>query len=166
MPATSPVSVDEYRHALKRLLVRWKAQAAKGIEVRTEHNSVITLVYPWVAQVHRFGRAYLVMEKAGFAHESHAMVRSALEYAVLAHWVAITGDAGVASRYERDHDALTLLLDEAKGRPGDVVPSAWDLELLEELVDMRAPGKADDDEQKVVQQVNQVCQRLGLGSTL
>lgn len=162
--ADHPVSVEDYREALRRLLVAWRMHTASGIEVPVERVGVLSLVYPWVAQVHRFGRAFLQMEKHGYSHEAHVIVRSSLEHALMAHWVAVTGDAGVASRYAEDDRLLKLLLDEAKGRPRDVTTSTWDLDLMQELVDSRKPVGAD--EEKVVQKIAQICERIGVRNTL
>jgi hypothetical protein len=159
-----PVAVEDYREALRRLLIGWNMHTAKGIEIAVEHRGVITLVYPWVAQVHRFGDAFLGLEKRGHSHEAHVIVRSALEHAMMAHWVAVTGDAGVASRYAEDDRLLEQLLKEAKGRPRDVTTNTWDMDLLQQLVDTNKPVGANDE--KVVQKINQICQRLGVLNTI
>lgn len=77
--ADSAVPAEDYRHALRRLLIGWRMHTANGVELPAERVPVLTLVYPWVTQVHRFGQAFLQLEKHGYAHESHAIVRSALE---------------------------------------------------------------------------------------
>lgn len=158
------VAVEDYREALRRLLVGWRMHTADGVEVRVERVAVLSLVYPWVAQVHRFGMAFLQMEKHGYSHEAHVLVRSALEHALMAHWVSVTGDAGVASRYAEDDRLLHTLLDEARGRTRDVATSTWDLDLLQELVESRGPVGAD--EEKVVQKIDQICESIEVRNTL
>jgi len=121
--ADQPVTTEEYRDALRRLLFAWKRQTASGVEVRSDRVRVLALVYSWVAQVHRFGHGFILLEKRGFSHEAHPLVRSALEHTLMAHWVSITGDPTVTSWYAEDHRLLESLLDEAKGRPRDVASS-------------------------------------------
>ncbi|SDD75399.1 DUF5677 domain-containing protein [Nocardioides lianchengensis] len=160
----SHVPVEAYRAALQKLLVGWRMQASKGVNVPAEKVRVALLICPWVAQVHRFGQAYLRLEKNDLGHEGIPLVRSALEHALLAHWVAVTGDPGVVSRYAEDGRLLNAMLNEAKGRPRDVTASTWNLALLEELIADRQVEVVDD--QKVLQKLDQICERLGLRNTV
>jgi hypothetical protein len=162
--ADNPVTVEEYRLALQRLLVGWKIHSVQGVEIPRGREGVLRLVYPWVAQTHRFGAAALRLDKQGFGHESHVLVRSALEHALMAHWVSIAGDGAVTARYAEDHRLLERMLLEAQGRPRDVGTSTWDLNLLAEIVDAREPAGAN--ESKVLRKIDQICERLGLGNTI
>lgn len=163
------IGVNDYREALRRLLIGWRTHATNGLDIKQDRIRVVTLVYPWVAQTHRFGRAYVHLEKQGYAHEGHGLVRSALEYALLSHWVAVTGDAGVVSRYAEDHRQLRALRDEAtRQNPRDVRANPWNLDLLEELVEEREkdqqPVGADED--RVARKIDQICDRLGIKNTV
>jgi len=162
--ADSAVPAEDYRYALRQLLIGWRMHTANGVELPAERVPVLTLVYPWVAQVHRFGRAFLQLEKHGYAHESHALVRSALEHTLMSHWVSITGDSGVVSRYAEDDRLLGVMLHEARGRPQDVTASTWNLDLLQELIDSREPVGVNDE--KVVQKVEQICDQIGVKNSL
>jgi hypothetical protein len=159
-----PVPLEDYRVALQKLLLGWKMHTNKGVEVAREDIGVLSLVYPWVAQAHRYGAAAIRLDKQGYGHECHVLVRSALEHALMGHWVRVTGDDGVDAWYAEDHRKLKAMLTEAQGRPHDVDVSTWDLDLLAELVEVRKPAGAN--ETKVLQKIDQVCTRLGLGATI
>jgi len=121
-------------------------------------------VYPWVAQTTRFGRAFLILEKNDLAHEGHVLTRSALEHALMAHWVAITGDAGVAARYSEDDRLAQALVKDAKGSARDVAPSPWDRDLLQQLVSSQTPVGVN--EEKVAHKISEICNAIGVGNSL
>ena len=81
------VAIEPYRFCLRKLLFAWK-QWEGNIDLPPDKVAVAHLVIPWAAQVHRFGRAFLQIEKVELEHEAHPLVRSALEYAVVGHWAA------------------------------------------------------------------------------
>ncbi len=82
----------------------------------------------------------------------------------MSHWVSITGDSGVVSRYAEDDRLLKVMLNEARGRPQDVMASTWNLDLLQELIDSREPVGVNDE--KVVQKVEQICDQIGVKNSL
>ncbi len=63
--ADPAVPAEDYRDALRQLLIGWRMHTANGVQLPAERVPVQILVYPWVAQVHRFGRAILQLEKHG-----------------------------------------------------------------------------------------------------
>jgi hypothetical protein len=159
-----PPPPDAFRDVLRDLLARWSTDTAVGVEVKREQVGVLTLVYPWVAHTHRLGEAFMLLEEGGYSHEGQALVRSALEHSLLAHWVAVTGDAGVATRYAEDDRLLKAMVREGKGSGRDVQQTRWDVDLLQQLIDSREPVGAD--EKKVAHKIEEVCAALGLTNTV
>lgn len=162
--ADPPPPPEAFRVVLRDLLTRWGTDTAGGVEVKRERVGVLTLVYPWVAHTHRLGAAFLLLEEGDYSHEGQALVRSALEHSLLAHWVAVTGDAGVAARYAEDDRLLKAMLREVRGSRRDAQPTRWDVDLLQELVDSQEPVGAN--EEKVAHKVEEVCTALGLTNTV
>lgn len=89
-----------------------------------------------VERVRRAAKAYLLLEKNGFAAEGRVIVRSALEHAVTAQWAYLTVggiDRLEVSLLSKRHEYAST------SRPGDV---DWD-ELLDDL-EQRIPRHQDD----------------------
>lgn len=61
-----PVTAEDYRDALRKLIAGWKLLPERHpINVQAENRRTALLVAGWVAQVHRYGRAFLQLEKVG-----------------------------------------------------------------------------------------------------
>jgi hypothetical protein len=67
-------ALETYRRALRKLLLGWKSGTA-NFEVPGEMEATAHMVIPWAVQVHRFGQAFLRLEKDGLEHEAHPTVR-------------------------------------------------------------------------------------------
>ena len=159
-----PVPIEAFRFALQKLIIGWKMAEPKPISIDSKHVHAVKLVYPWVAQCHRFGKAFMRLEKDGLAHEGHPIVRSALEYALMAHWVAITGDSAVVARYAEDQRLLRAMVKDVEGSSRDFAQSTWNLELLRAFVDAGGPARVS--EERFNAQVASVCESLGMTNTL
>src|SRR6266540_373873 len=112
--------MEHYRFCLRKLLISWKEWEG-SVSVLPEHVAVAHMVIPWAAQVHRFGKAFIQIEKVGLEHEGHVLVRSALEYAVVGHWAAYVGHNAVVARYGADQRKLKALVNDMQQLPNDVV---------------------------------------------
>lgn len=161
---SEPASNEDYRHALRRLLAGWNLLMKLAINVPSEQRRTAMLVMGWVAQVHRFGRAFLQLEKVGLEHEAHPLVRSALEHTVMAHFVALTGDDAVTTRYALDQGQVAKFVARSQGSPHDVVPTPWVSENVSQVVDGSPPAPVD--ELKFMNNFADICERLGLSSSL
>jgi hypothetical protein len=159
-----PVPVDAYRHALRQLLLGWRIAERKAVSVDGKDIDTVKLIYPWVTQTHRFGKAFLSLETVGLEHEAHPIVRAALEYTLMAHWVALTGDSAVVARYAEDQRQLRAMVKDVAGSRRDVAPSTWNLEILRGWV--AAGGQAGVDEDKFNASVGNVCDSLGVKNSL
>jgi hypothetical protein len=122
------------------------------------------MVIPWTAQVHRYGHAFLELEKRGLEHEAHPLVRSALEYAVVGHWAAQVGNNAVIARYGVDQRKLRALVDDLRGTRNDMVPTQWKAETFAEYID-DVPLLAVDEE-KVIENFSTICHDLGVHNNL
>ena len=71
---------------------------ADGISVLPEYAWDFRVLGGLIERVRRSARAYLLLEKGGYAAEGRALVRSALEHAVTAQWAYLT--AGGVDRLE------------------------------------------------------------------
>jgi hypothetical protein len=107
------VSKEIYRACMRQLLDTW--ENAAQYEVPADRYRSFLLTFAWAAQVHRFGRAFLKLEEIGLENECHPLLRAALEYAVVGHWVARTGDDAVIARYIDDQRQLKAMVNDAKG---------------------------------------------------
>lgn len=136
--------IERYRDCLRHLLLSWQSFAASTFEVERDRLAASQLAIPWAAQVHRFGRAFLHLEKQGFENEGHVLVRSALEYTVVGHWVAQTGDNAVIARYGEDQRQLRDMIRELRRTPAHMLPPLWNPERLEEYVDADPPSGVDE----------------------
>lgn len=65
---------------------------ADGIRVLDEYGWDFRVLGGLIERVRRAARAYLILEKQGFAAEGRALVRSALEHAVTMQWAYLTPD--------------------------------------------------------------------------
>jgi hypothetical protein len=156
-------AIDHYRFYLRKLLVSWK-QWEGNVDLPAGKTAVAHLVIPWTAQVHRFGKAFLQLEKIGMEHEGHVLVRSALEYAVVGHWAAHVGQSAVVARYGADQRKLRALVTDLKQTPSDVVPSQWKAEMFTEHIDDE-PVLAVD-EADFVNNFEALCRDIGVHNNL
>ncbi|MDQ1176690.1 hypothetical protein QE416_001426 [Microbacterium sp. SORGH_AS 421] len=65
---------------------------ADGIRVLDEHAWDFRVLGGLIERVRRAARAYLLLEKRGYAAEGRALVRSALEHAITAQWAFLVPD--------------------------------------------------------------------------
>jgi hypothetical protein len=156
-------ALEHHRFYLRKLLISWKAWEGT-VQVASEQKPTAHMVIPWTAQVHRFGRAFLQLEKIGMEHECHVLVRSALEYAVVGHWAAHVGHNAVVARYGLDQRKLQALVDDLRRTPNDVVPTQWKAEMFTEHID-DTPVLAVD-EADVLQNFETVCRDVGVHNNL
>jgi len=159
-------AIANSRDCLRHLLISWQTSVDRGgsYEVPAERHGSALLAIAWASQVHRFGRAFLQLEKVGLENECHPLVRSALEYAVVGHWVAKTGDNAVIARYSEDQRQLRAMVLDAKGSKHDVIPSPWDAESLAEFLDDEPIELVD--ESKFITNFAELCQNLGIRGTI
>lgn len=155
--------LEKYRIVLRKLLVGWTA-STQTFEVPSDRKAAAHMVIAWSAQVHRFGRAFLRLEKDGLEHEAHPLVRSAFEYAVVGHWAAHVGDNAVIARYGKDQDKLRALVTELKGSRDDIVPPQWRAEMFAAAIDDEAVS--DVDEREFIDKFERICREIGLPGTL
>jgi hypothetical protein len=155
--------IENYRLCLQKLLINWKTVSG-GYEIPAHLEGTARMVIPWAAQVHRFGRAYLQLEKVALEHEGHVLVRSALEYTVVAHWAAKVGHNAVVARYGQDQRLLRALANDLKQTGSDVVPSQWTAELFAEGID--ADPVPTVDEARLIGNFESVCRDVGVHNTL
>jgi hypothetical protein len=158
--------LEQHRSALQRLLLGWKAAGAApdGYDVPAVAESVAHMVIPWTAQTHRFGRAFLRLDRVGLEHEAHPLVRSALEYAVVGHWAAHVGHHAVTARYAEDQRRLRALVKDVEGSPDDVVPGQWKAEMFKDALDEQPVPQVD--ERKLIDNFEAICRDLGVHNTL
>jgi hypothetical protein len=164
-PALTDVErvIENYRLCLRKLLLNWKTVSG-GYEIPSHLEATARMVIPWAAQVHRFGRAYLQLEKVALEHEGHVVVRSALEYTVVAHWAAKVGHNAVVARYGQDQRLLNALVNDLKQTRNDVVPSQWTAELFAEGIDDEPVPTVD--EARLIGNFESVCRDVGVHNTL
>jgi hypothetical protein len=155
--------IENHRFYLRKLLISWKEWEGQA-KVLPPHIAVAHLVLPWTAQVHRFGKAYLQLEKIGMEHEGHVLVRSALEYAVVAHWASHVGHSAVVARYAADQRKLRALVSDLKQTPSDVVPTQWKADVFTEHID-DTPVVAVD-EAKFIDNFEALCRDVGVHNNL
>lgn len=158
--------LQHHRAALRKLLLGWKTAMAApdGYTVGPEAASTAHLVIPWTTQTHRFARAFLRLEQADLEHETHPLVRSALEYAVVGHWAAHVGHDAVVARYAADQRKLRALVRDVQGSPDDVVPSQWKAEMFTAALDDQPLPVVD--EKKLIDNFEAICHDLGVHNTL
>ncbi len=83
-----------YRHIVDVLLAEHEASDPPGINDGYPIHQ-LSCVWGIYAQIHRFGRAAVMLSDNGMGHEANILVRAMLEYTVLLHWAIDRGDDGV-----------------------------------------------------------------------
>ena len=109
-------AIAHHRDCLRQMLVGWKASSG-DFKVRKKQGATAQMVIAWTSQVHRFGKAFLQLEKHGLEHETHPLVRSALEYTIVGHWAAAVGENAVVARFGEDQRALKALIKDLEATP-------------------------------------------------
>ncbi len=155
--------MEHYRFCVRKLLVSWKEWEG-SVRVLPQHVAVAHMVIPWAAQVHRFGKAFLEIEKVGLEHEGHVLVRSALEYALVGHWAAHVGHNAVVARYGEDQRKLEALVADLRRTPNDLVPTQWKAEMFTEHID-DTPVLAVDDAD-FINNFETLCRDVGVHNNL
>jgi hypothetical protein len=122
------------------------------------------MVIAWSTQVHRFGPAFLQLEKVGLDHETHPLVRSALEYTIVGHWAAAVGDNAVIAQYTEDQRRLKALIKDLEATPDDVMPTQWKAEMFADHV-AESPLRAVN-ETKFIKTFDRICRDIGVHNTL
>jgi len=156
-------AIEHHRFYPRKLLISWKDWAGT-VQIAAGQKPTAHMVIPWTAQVHRFGKAFLQLEKIGMEHEGHLLVRSALEYAVVGHWAAHVGHNAVVARYAEDQRKLKALVDDLRRTPNDVVPTQWKAEMFTEHID-DVPVLAVD-EADFLKNFETLCRDVGVHNNL
>lgn len=66
--------------------------ALDEVDVPNGSYDEFVVLFGYVAQVHRFADGYLKLRAKGLGREGHALVRGALDHAVVAQWAYLTPD--------------------------------------------------------------------------
>jgi hypothetical protein len=157
------LAIASHRICLQKLLISWK-NLRGAFDIPLECDDTAHLVVPWTAQVHRFGEAFLKLEKQGYEHETHPLVRSALEYAIVGHWAAHVGHNAVVARYGEDQRKLKALLGDLSRSRNDLVPTQWKAEMFAPYVD-EAPLPPVDEE-KLIRNFESICDDVGVHNNI
>jgi len=81
----------DYAHELERLIDLWDKHSTREWRVGSERHGVnVTMINAYVAHSVNLSRAVLALHRAGFQFELVSLVRSTMEAAVTASWLAVT----------------------------------------------------------------------------
>jgi hypothetical protein len=91
---TSGATDTELHRSIVEVLVAEYERGVPPVSIPGVSRDVLACTWGFYAQIHRLGRSLLILADNGMGHETHILVRVALEHAILLHWLVERGEKG------------------------------------------------------------------------
>jgi hypothetical protein len=117
-------------------------------------RDVLACTWGFYAQIHRLGRSMLLLDDNGMGHETHILVRVALEHTILLHWLVERGEAGAKAILASQSGNVARHINVAQEAKMFLTP-----EIEQGMLDA---AKKVPNEEKAVGHFKDVCKQLGL----
>jgi hypothetical protein len=151
---TSGATDTELHRSIVEVLVAEYEYGVPPVSIPGVSRDVLACTWGFYAQVHRLGRSLLILADNGMGHETHILVRVALEYAILLHWLVERGDAGAKAIVASQSGNVARHINVAQEAKMYLSP-----EIEQAMLDA---AKDLPSQEKAVGHFKDVCRHLGL----
>jgi hypothetical protein len=145
--------LDLYRH-IADVLLKEHETSTPPAESSGYPERLLGCIWGLYAQIHRYGRAAVMLIDNGMGQEAIVLTRSMLEYTVMLHWIVERGDSGVDAFLASQQRKITAWLHHADGTSLTIPP-----DLRQELTS----GEPGIDEKKTAGAFEKVCREIRAG---